>query len=287
MNTLLDPRFVQELEALRRRLHARAVSGAAGDHLSKRRGGGTEFAEHRAYNAGDDLRRIDWLAFARTGEPVVKLHRAEEDVIVRVVIDASGSLDGAKFLFAQRVAAAVGYMALASSERVQLIAAQASPSAPSRPMRGRASLVDMLRTLSSLHASGGTNLAGAIDAALARGRAGVMLVVSDFLDPAGFERPLQKACAAGHDLLLVQVLSPEEIDPGFEGDVLLEDAETGEEIALTADAEVLADYRARLDALTHGLSTFARTHRASFVRARSDGRLEDCVRRVIERRVEG
>lgn len=286
MDALLDPAFVRELEALRRRLVSRAVSGATGDHLSKRRGGGAEFADHRAYAAGDDLRRIDWLAYARTGEPVIKINRAEEDVILRLVVDTSASLEGPKLLFAQRVAAAMGYMALASSERVQVLAATETPSAPSRPMRGRASLVDLLRSLSDLKAEGGTNLAAAIDTALAKGRPGVMVVVSDFLDPAGFDRPLRKASAAGNDLLLVQILSPEELEPSFDGDVLLEDAETGETLALTADATVLADYHARLTALTDALGSFARTHRAGFVRARSDGRLEDCVRRVVERRVD-
>ena len=73
MTGLLDPGFALELEALRRRLQVRARSGGGGEHVAKRRGGSAEFLEHRAYTAGDDLRRMDWLAFARTGEPVLNL----------------------------------------------------------------------------------------------------------------------------------------------------------------------------------------------------------------------
>ena len=70
--SLLDPEFVGELEALRRRLEIRARSGRLGDKTARRRGGTAEFSEHRAYEPGDDLRRVDWLAFARTGDPSCK-----------------------------------------------------------------------------------------------------------------------------------------------------------------------------------------------------------------------
>src|SRR5206468_11736181 len=77
---LLDPDFVRELSLLRRRLKVDVRSGGHGEHVARRRGGSAEFQEHRPYAPGDDLRRIDWLAFARSGMPVVKTFRAEEDV---------------------------------------------------------------------------------------------------------------------------------------------------------------------------------------------------------------
>src|SRR3954470_3845591 len=144
---LLDPAFVRELEALRRRLQLMVQSGASGERASRRRGGSAEFQEHRPYAPGDDLRRVDWSAFARTGEPVLKLFRAEEDSVLRLLIDASASLafgSPQKFEVARRVAAAIGYLALANGQRVQvLVAQQASHSSPraleriGTPRRGR------------------------------------------------------------------------------------------------------------------------------------------------------
>src|SRR3954466_835700 len=90
--SLLDPTFVRELEALRRRLTLSVRSGSAGERASRRRGGSAEFQDHRPYAPGDDLRRVDWAAFARTGEPVLKLFRAEEDSVLRLLLDASASL---------------------------------------------------------------------------------------------------------------------------------------------------------------------------------------------------
>lgn len=123
---LLDASFVRELEVLRRRLEIRARSGGAGEHLARRRGSSSEFHEHRAYAPGDDMRRIDWAAYARSGEPILKLFRAEEDVIARIVCDASLSLgfgEPLKLDTAKKLAAAVGYMTLARSERAQLFIA--------------------------------------------------------------------------------------------------------------------------------------------------------------------
>src|SRR3954471_5427063 len=130
---LLGPDFVRELEVLRRRLDIRARSGGGGEHLAKRRGGSAEFQEHRAYAPGDDLRRIDWAAYARTGEPVLKLFRAEEDLVARLVCDGSASME-AKLDTMKRLAAAIGYMTLAGSERAQVFVAGRGISRESAPV---------------------------------------------------------------------------------------------------------------------------------------------------------
>ncbi|MFO0661348.1 MAG: DUF58 domain-containing protein [Polyangiaceae bacterium] len=132
----LDADFLRELEALRRRLVIQARSGAGGERISRRRGSSAEFEDHRPYAPGDDLRRIDWAAFARTGEPVLKLFRAEEDAVARIVLDASESMsfgEPSKIDVARRIAAAVGYMTLAGTERAQLFAALDGAIKPSSP----------------------------------------------------------------------------------------------------------------------------------------------------------
>src|SRR5882724_9502368 len=155
---LLDPAFVRELEALRRRLQVMVQSGASGERAARRRGGSAEFQEHRPYAPGDDLRRVDWSAFARTGEPVLKLFRAEEDTVLRLLVDASASLafgQPQKLEVARRVAAAIGYLGLANGQRVQVLVARerAGQSAGrglervGAPRRGRDALAALLRDL--------------------------------------------------------------------------------------------------------------------------------------------
>jgi uncharacterized protein (DUF58 family) len=287
---LLGPEFVRELEVLRRRLEIRARSGGGGEHMAKRRGGSSEFQEHRPYAPGDDLRRIDWAAYARTGEPVLKLFRAEEDVIARLLCDASASLgygEPPKLDAARRLAAAVGYMALARSERAQLFVAGQGLARESTPVRGRGGLPSLIRALESVEAKGGTDLGKAVDTLVQKSaRPGMLLAISDFFDPGPVTAALGRAVKAGHDVVLVQVVAPEEIEPTFEGDWALEDAETGAICEVTMDAAALEAYVLRFAGLCEELRAFARKHGAAYVRVRTDEPLEAAVRRVVARSVD-
>jgi uncharacterized protein (DUF58 family) len=295
--TLLDPDFMRELEALRRRLDVRARSGRAGDRAARRRGGSAEFQDHRAYEPGDDPRRIDWLAFARRGEPVVKLFRSEEDVIVRLVLDVSASLDYGdplKLDVARRLAAAIGYMALASSQRTQLIVARQRTAAgggaiehlgPAR--RGRPGLVALLRDLDASKAGGRTDLTAAIEEIVLRTRrAGLLVVLSDFFDSGPLIQALGRARAAGHDVALVQIVARGELEPAFEGDYTLVDSETGATVDVTMDPAAVSAYVLRLTGLVEELRGWARTHGASYVRTLNDEPLEGAVRRFVAREID-
>lgn len=287
---LLAPALVRTLELLRRRLVVRARSGTQGEHLGKRRGGSAEFQEHRPYAPGDDVRRIDWAAFARTDEPVVKTFRLEEDVVVRLVCDTSASLGlgtPPKLDAGKRTAAALGYLALASSERVGLVVAESGSAVVRPPVRGRAALPALLQRLEALRASGGTDLGKSIDA-LVRGvaRPGWLVVLSDFLDPGPFLGALGRAASAGHDVALVHLVSKDELSPSFEGDLALEDAETGALVEVTVDAAALAAYARRFAAHCESLATFARRRGGSYVRVRSDEPLEAPLTRLVERAVD-
>ncbi len=287
---LLDPSFARELEALRRKLSVRARSGGGGDHIAKRRGGSAEFLEHRPYAPGDDLRRIDWMAFARTGEPVLKLFRMEEDVVVRLLVDASASLDygtPTKLEAGKKIAAAIAYMALAGAERAQVVAATEGIDRMTEPVRGRAALPKVLRDLDAIAPARGIDLTKALDSVVLRSpRPGMLVVVSDFMDSGPFDAALTRAAAAGHDLALVQVLADDEVSPTYDGDFALEDAETGALLEVTVDDAAVKAYLTRLHGLFAALRTIAKRTRAAYVRTTNREPTIDAVRRFVSRAVD-
>ena len=287
---LLDAEFVRELDALGRRLEVRARSGGVGEHTARRRGGSSEFQEHRGYAPGDDLRRIDWAAFARTDEPVLKIFRAEEDVVARVVCDGSASLDFGeprKIDVARRIAAAIGYVALTRSERAQLFVGGEGLRTEQSPARGRGGLVGLLRGIDAIEAVGGTDLAKTIDAVVRRAkRPGLFALVSDFLDPGPVVAALGRAASRGHDMALVHVFAQEEASPGFDGDFTLEDAETGQTVDVTMDRGAILAYERRFQSLGETLRAFAKKHRSSYVRVRTDEPLLPVLRRFVARAID-
>lgn len=288
--SLLDPSYLRELEAMRRHFRTRARSSAAGAHLAKKRGGNAEFAEHRPYAPGDDLRRVDWSAFARAGSPVTKTFRAEEDVVVRLVVDASrSSASGTprKLDVAKRLAGGLAYLALVESERTQVIAARERALESAGPVRGRASLARALHELEALEADGGTDLAKAIVDTLSRNRRpGSLVVMSDFFDPGPWDAAVKRAAAQGHDVALVHVLAEEEVSPPWDGDVALVCSETGETLEMTFDEGVRRAYEERLDALCRTLATLATRTNGSYVRVVGAADLAGSVRKIVGRSVE-
>lgn len=292
---LLTPEFLRELELLKRKLEIEVRSGGVGERASRRRGGSAEFAEHRPYEPGDDLRRIDWLAFARTGAPVTKLFRAEEDAVVRLLVDASRSLEVGevpKLDHARRLGAAIGYLALAQGQRTELHVTgvgdgERALRARGRSRRGRAGVTALLRDLAAVAPAGGTNLGGAIRS-VAEGspRPGMLVVLSDFFDPGPVIEALGLSRALGHELVLVQVLDATELSPELEGDLSLEDIETGAAVEITADPAAISAYLKRLSALSDTLRGWARRHGATFLLTTPAEPLSVVMRRFLARAID-
>lgn len=262
MTTLLDPGFLRRLSRLRLVVRRRLAGSSAGARRSLRRGSSAEFAEHRPYHLGDDVRRIDWNVYARLEELVLRLFVAEDDLALYLLVDRSASLGVGrppKIELAKQVAAALGYVGLSGSERVTVVPFSDDVDPPFPPARGRRAIGALLRYLERIEARGETNLARAVERFLARSpRPGLVAVVSDFLDPGGFRQPLDRLLASKHEPVLFQVLDREELDPTPGDDLTLLDAETGRTVEVSIDPRALAAYQKRLQAFFAEIEGYAR-----------------------------
>jgi uncharacterized protein (DUF58 family) len=250
---LLEESLLRRLERLSFNVRRPVAGGLGGEHRSSARASSLDFADYRPYMPGDDFRRIDWNAYGRFGTLYVKLTEAREQLPVHILVDASRSMawgEPAKLRFATQVAAALGYVALARYDRLTVTALGEHPR-DLRGVRGRGRIGQVLNFLGGVEPSGALDLSAGLAAYRVDRRAGgLAIVISDLLSPDGpdgYTAGLDALLQAGLDVVVLQVLSPQELEPAEGGDVELEDAETGEIVEVSLTPRMLAIYRERLD----------------------------------------
>jgi uncharacterized protein (DUF58 family) len=262
-DSLLTPELLRRLEQFQLLAARRAKSSAKGERRSRARGQSVEFADYRNYVPGDDFRYLDWNLFARLDRLFLKLYEEERELPVRLFLDASESMtfgQPRKFDFARQVAAAIGYVALCGFDRVSVNVFpngeraangaddQRPPTGSDTPhsalrtpqletaargalraVRGKKSALQFFHNLGALTAGGPVNFNEAVRrGALEARQPGLAVVLSDCLDPEGYEAGLNALIGRGFQVDVVQILAPDELAPTTFGDLRLVDAESGD-----------------------------------------------------------
>lgn len=305
LEDLLTPALVARLGQLD--ISSRKVfSGKLkGERRSKRRGESVEFADHRPYVSGDDLRHIDWNIFGRLDRLFLKLFLEEEDLSLHIVMDCSASHDCGepnKFLFMQRLAASLAYIGLVNLNRVAVTAigakaiegeAEASSDQPLetgvlsslRDLRGRRRLQELIAYLCTLEPAGTTRFTDACKRiAITRRGKGIMLVLSDCFYKEGYETGLRLLKGHGYDLFVIQVLSPQEMEPNIGGDLRLKDVEDADTAEVTISAPLLRKYKQILNAYCNRLHEFCAQRDIMHMTVKSDTPIDVLVMDYLRRR---
>ena len=254
---LLDPSFLNKLEQLELVSKKIFVGRMKGERKSKRRGSSVEFADHRSYTAGDDLRHIDWNVYGRLDKLFLKLFLEEEDLHVYTLLDTSLSMDfgePTKLHYGKQVAAALSFIGLVNHDRVMMDTFSTGLDQGMPSVRGRSQMWRVVGYLDGLRASGRSDLTAAAKAfAIKRSGKGVVVVVSDFLDKRGYQDALRYLLARNLDIYVIHVLSKEEVEPEMVGDLKLVDAEDDEVAEISISAPLLKKYKDTLNNFVGGI----------------------------------
>ena len=299
---VVDTDLLKKLDRLSLSVGNDLIGGLMGEHAAVRKTMGIEFSDFRPYSLGDDLRRVDWNAYARLGTLHVRQAQAEHDTTLYLLVDASPSMDfgtPSKFLTARRLAASFGYIALAHLDAVVMAtpgagfgdAAQATPDpnphVPTQRFRGRAESGAMFRTLQGLKSQSTSGFNGTLGAwvgeSSGRGRGRIAVVISDLLLD-GWRNGVRALVAAGFAVTLLHVLSQEELNPGEIGDLELLDSETGERLEMYLGKEGMAEYDRRLQVWLAETEDWCRTQGAGYLRVMNDWDVERVMLETLRRR---
>jgi uncharacterized protein (DUF58 family) len=285
--SLLSHDFLRRLDQFRLAPNQPARGHLKGLHRANRAGSGMEFKDFRSYGHGDDMKHVDWRAYLRLDRLVVKLFVEEADLPIYLFLDCSASMaigQPSKFDYGRKVAAALAHIGFINMDRVSLIAVANGVVRDQSGMRGKDQSWPAFGFLEGLSAGGSTALAVALRRYFAVPRAhGLAVLISDFLDPAGFEPALDVLRNLHQDVLALHVIAREELEPDLAEEVELVDAEDGSAIVERVTPALLAAYRQELEQHGAAIDAYCNRQGWGYVRAVTDSSFEDLVLRALRK----
>ena len=296
---MFDSAFLAKLERLHLLARRTFPGQSRADRRSRKLGSSLEFADYRNYSPGDDLRSIDWNIYGRLDKLFLKLFEEEEDLHIYLLVDTSASmrwtaanarsgaaLRPAKLDLARQIAGMLAYIGLANLDRINIHYFAERLGDDLGLGRGKSHFHRALEFLGRTpELAGQTNLASSLREFGQRiKRRGLVVIISDYFDPRGYEEALNFLLYQRFELQLIHVLDPAELNPQLLGDVRLTDSESGEVYEATVNESLARAYEREIAAFLAGLDRFCRRHQVGYRRASTADSAEDFVLEVMRGR---
>jgi uncharacterized protein (DUF58 family) len=281
----MDTEFFKELDRFALLVKKRVSTAYTGGRKSLRFGHGISPVGYREYRKGDDFKLVDWKVYARTEKLYIKEHEEERSIVVHVLLDASASMAyDEKFEYASRMAAGFAYLATLENEKYAL-SLFCNRLYPGEPRRGKRYLFQSIEDLDSVRPRGQTDLKLVSDQfeLLVRSTS-LVVVISDFIGDT--EKVVSSIYRlGGHDLVMIQVLAPEEVELAFRGDVKFVDMETKQPLVTRVTEEERREYQMKLQEHNSKIQEACRKVGADFFSFRTDRDVFDAFSEMISRAI--
>lgn len=230
---IIDEEFISRLETLSYHVKTLMNGYHGGNHPAPSYGSTVEFADFREYMPGDDIRSIDWNLYSRFDKYFIRLFVDERQLHNQIFIDCSasmGSIAGDKSEAALKIAAAMGYLSVQEMDRVSIKTIKGKKAnSISQTMTGKDALFQALNTLSMVDFQGSADLGEAICTCQEPGYDdGMSIIISDFLTESDWKKAVDYLLYRHREVMLIQVLTPQELDPAYNGKIQFIDVETND-----------------------------------------------------------
>ena len=282
--SMLNDEFFSRLEALAFELRANLGGFFGGKHLVRTYGQTVEFADYREYMLGDDIRRIDWNLYSRFEKYFLKLFTDERQMHTQIFIDCSASMGKdmpEKAQYTVGVAAALGYLSIHNMDKTSFKLVKGDKTEDSfGTLVGKKAFFDAISSLEALEFDGETDLYRAVTTCPNLGsNDGLAVIISDFFTEGDWKKAVDYLCYKKKQVLLIQVMTPEETDPLYTGRMNLIDVESVD-ISDTKNMKIKIDrasqvaYEMAVRAHREELVSFCNSRGASFVSVCTDQPIE-------------
>ena len=264
---LFDGEFFARLHTLRMSNKMKLTSGMSGGRKSSAKGNSVEFSDFREYMLGDDIRKIDWNAYGRMNRLFIKLFQEEKEGLFRIFLDGSKSMDYGerkKSVLARRIVAMLSFIVLNNLDRVYVNQVKENELCMGKGMTGKQSFQKILLNLERMEFDGKTDLYQGVTKSKFTGR-GTTIVVSDFFDEDQLEELVRFLCFKKQEVILIQTLAEEEVNPDFEGHLNLIDMESKNDMKVSMSSSVLRTYRKTLADFQNSIQNIALKYHAHYM----------------------
>lgn len=278
---MLSIEFLNKLDQLRIQSQKPFRGKLRGERRSLNRGMGLEFTDYRRYEPGDDLRYLDWYVYARLEKPFIKLFQADEELAVSILIDTSQSMsfgEPSKLEYAKQIATALGYISLANTDRVSFYTLSDHLSLVLPPTYGKSQYTQIEKVITPIKPVGTTHLNECLThLSVNQPKAGVVVILSDFLDSDGYSAGINTLLGRGYTVSLIHIQSSEELELLPPGEWRLEDSETGETKEITINDETLQHFRGEMNTFRNTLQDFCTQKGINYINLYTEMDIESVI----------
>lgn len=284
---VFDAEFYERLSSLQFISNLNLETGMSGSRKSSQKGNSVEFSDFREYIVGDDIRRIDWNAYARTERLYIKRFVEEKEGRFHIVLDCSNSMqygEKKKAYQALRMAGALAYLVLKNLDRITFTTVQQGTVYTSKGRVGRQAFNKVLMELERVEFVGRMNWEEVIRSIASTGKETV-IILSDFLEFDCLEEMIRMLRYHKKEVVMIQILAQEEIEPLFDGNYTLKDMESKQQLRITTSDKLYRSYKITVEGFLKRVEGCAKKYQANYLRVLSNESLEECIRKAVQAKI--
>ncbi len=270
MEQIFTSEFYQKLHTLRMNIALTIASGQAGGRKSNSKGNSVEFSDFREYMLGDDIRRIDWNAYGRFDRLFVKLFMEEKEGVFQIFMDCSESMkygENSKEVCAKRIAGALSYIVLENGDRLYINTLKDNHVLTAGSYSGMQAFIRCIKFIEDAPMGGSNDLLKSVREKEFKNRGLSFLITDGYTDD--LDDTIKYLKYKKQDVVLIHVLSDEELDPRYEGTLNLLDSEDSRDMRVSFSAAAIKTYKESLNKFLTETENLCKKYAVTYIRVKS------------------